>query len=216
VASSGHVEHTLGTRRYQPELAERKYAAGVATGLSVTGAGGDLLLIEATRMPGKGDIRLTGNLRTIMKESASTALSYVRSRAERLNLDPEWLKSFDLHLHVPRGRVAQDAAGASVTMFVALVSLLLGVPTRADVAVTGELTLRGRVLRVTDIKAMILAAHRAGIKQVLVPKQNTPDLEEIPKELLAEVQIHPIERVDEVLPLVLMDAAVERPAESIA
>jgi ATP-dependent Lon protease len=216
VADSKHVEETLGTRRYQPELAERRYAAGVATGLSVTGAGGDLLLIEATRMPGKGDIRLTGNLRTIMKESASTALSYVRSRAERLNLDPEWLKSFDLHLHVPRGRVAQDAAGASVTMFVAVVSLLLGVPTRSDVAVTGELTLRGRVLRVSDVKAMILAAHRAGIKHVIVPKQNLPDLEEIPKELLKEVQIHLIERVDEVLPLVLVDPAVEAPAESVA
>jgi ATP-dependent Lon protease len=216
VADAARVEQILGTRRYQPELAERKYAAGVATGLSVTGSGGDLLLIEATRMPGKGDIRLTGNLRTIMKESASTALAYVRSRAERLNLDPEWLKSFDLHLHVPRGRVAEDAAGASVTMFVAVVSLLLGIPTRSDVAVTGELTLRGRVLRVSDVKAMVLAAHRAGIKQILLPKQNTPDLEEIPKELLAEVQIHPIERVDEVLPLVLVGPAHELPAESVA
>jgi ATP-dependent Lon protease len=151
-----------------------------------------------------------------MKESASTALAYVRSRAERLNLDPEWLKSFDLHLHVPRGRVAEDAAGASVTMFVAVVSLLLGIPTRSDVAVTGELTLRGRVLRVSNVKAMVLAAHRAGIKQILLPKQNIPDLEEIPKELLAEIQIHPIERVDEVLPLVLVGPAHELPAESVA
>jgi ATP-dependent Lon protease len=199
VADAGHVEVVLGVRRYHPEIVERRYLPGIATGLSATGAGGDLLLIEATQMPGKGDIRVTGNMRTIMKESAMTAVSYVRSRADRLHLDPEWLKSIDLHLHAPRGRAAQDAAGAGVTMFVAVVSLLLGIPTRPDVAVTGELTLRGRVLRIGETKAKILAAHRAGIRRVLLPKQNLPDLEEVPAEVLREIEITPVAHVDEVL-----------------
>jgi ATP-dependent Lon protease len=203
IATPEHVEKVLGTPRYQLELVERSYQPGVATGLCATGAGGDLFVVEATRMPGKGDISVTGNLRMVMKESAATAVSYVRSRAERLMLDPQWLKSIDLHLHVPRGRQARDAAGASVTMFVAVASLLLGIPARPDVAVTGELTLRGRILRVTDIKAKILAAHRAGIRKVLLPKQNMPDLEEVPKEVLAELEIRPVSHVDEVLGQIL-------------
>jgi ATP-dependent Lon protease len=203
LATAEHVEKVLGTPRYQLELVERSYQPGVATGLCATGAGGDLFVVEATRMPGKGDISVTGNLRAVMKESAATAVSYVRSRAERLMLDPQWLKSIDLHLHVPRGRQALDAAGASVTMFVAVASLLLGIPARPDVAVTGELTLRGRILRVSDIKAKILAAHRAGIRKVLLPKQNLPDLEEVPKEILAELEIRPVSHVDEVLGQIL-------------
>jgi ATP-dependent Lon protease len=203
VATPAHVEKVLGTRRYELEIIDRVYQPGVATGLCATGAGGDLFVVEATRMPGKGDISVTGNLQPIMKESAATAVSYVRSRAQRLELDPEWLKTIDLHLHVPRGRSARDAAGTSVTMFVAVASLLLQIPARSDVAVTGELTLRGRILPIGEVKAKILAAHRAGIKKVLLPKQNLADLSEVPKEILDELDVRPIAHVDEVLGQVL-------------
>jgi ATP-dependent Lon protease len=212
-ATSEHVEHVLGTRRYQLEMVERDYAPGIATGLCATAVGGDILIIEATQMPGKGDIRVTGSMRTIMKESAATAVTYVRSRADRLHLDPEWLDKIDLHLHVPRGNTVRDAAGASVTMFVAVASLLLGVPAYPDVAVSGELTLRGRILRIGEVKAKILAAHRAGIRKVLLPKQNIPDLDEVPDEVLAELDIRPVGHVDEVLRHVLQEVAGPRHGE---
>ncbi len=202
-----YVQTVLGTRRYQPELIEGDYVPGVATGLCATGVGGDILIIEASRMPGKGQVRVTGNMRKIMKESAATAVSYVRSRPQRLNLDPEWIKSIDLHLHVPRAGSVRDAAGASVTMFVAIVSLLRQTPTRPDVAVTGELTLRGRILRVGEVKAKVLAAHRAGIRRIVLPQQNVPDLEEIPAEILSELDIKAVSHIDEVVPLV-MDVSV--------
>jgi ATP-dependent Lon protease len=205
-----HVEATLGVFRYVPEVAERRSVPGVATGLSLTAAGGDLLFVEATRMPGKGEISVTGNLRNVMKESAATALSFVRSRADRLGLDPEWLKSVDLHLHVPRAGGAHDAASAGVAMFAAVTSLLLGVPVRPEVAVTGELTLRGSVLPVGGIKDKILAAHRAGIREVIVPARNECDLAEVPKEILDELVIHLVSKVDEVLGMLLAPVPTER------
>jgi ATP-dependent Lon protease len=197
------VENVLGVHRHRPEVAERKLAPGVATGLAVTGGGGDILLIEATRMPGTGEIQVTGAMRAVMKESAATALSFVRSRADRLSLDPEWLKTIDLHLHVPRGGIAIDAASPGVAMFVAVVSLLLGVPTRADVAVTGELTLRGSILPVGGIKDKVLAAHRAGIREVVLPARNEVDLEDVPDEVKQDLVLHLVHRLDEVLELVL-------------
>lgn len=198
-----YVEQVLGIQKYRPELAERKLSPGVATGLSVNNAGGDLLFIEATRMLGKGKIHVTGNLRSVMKESAATAVSYVRSRAERLKLDPEWLKTSDLHVHIPKARAARDAAGAGLTMFVAVTSLLLGVPARPEVAVVGEMTLRGRVLPVTDVKAKILAAHRAGIKVIVLPEGNRNDVQEVPSEVLDDLELCFVQRVDEILALVL-------------
>jgi ATP-dependent Lon protease len=203
-----YVEQVLGIQKYRPELAERKLSPGVATGLSVNNAGGDLLFIEATRMLGKGKIHVTGNLRSVMKESAATAVSYVRSRAERLKLDPEWLKASDLHVHIPKARAARDAAGAGLTMFVAVTSLLLGVPARPEVAVTGEMTLRGRVLPVPDVKAKILAAHRAGIKTIVLPEGNRNDVQEVPSEVLADLELCFVQRVDEILSLVLDPGAV--------
>jgi ATP-dependent Lon protease len=201
------IEQVLGIQKYRPELAERKLSPGVATGLSVNNAGGDLLFIEVTRMPGKGKIHVTGNLRSVMKESAATAVSYVRSRADRLHLDPEWLKTMDLHLHIPRARAARDAAGAGLPMFVAVSSLLLGVAARPDTAATGEMTLRGRVLPVPDIKAKILAAHRAGIKTVVLPEGNRNDVQDVPEEVLSNLDLRFVERVDQVLPLVLEEPA---------
>ncbi len=202
---SDWVEEVLGIRRFQPELAERRAAPGVATGLALTPSGGDLLIIEATRMPGKGEIRLTGNLRNVMREAATTAVSFVRSRAEQLHLDPEWLKNIDLHLHVPRAGISLDAAGAGVAMYVAVVTLLLGVPARADVAVAGEITLRGNILPINGVKAKVLAAHRAGIRDLVLPERNANDLDEVPTEIREDIRVHLVRRVEEILPLVLSE-----------
>ncbi len=199
------VRELLGPERVRPELTERRLAPGVSVGLSVSGGGGDLLIVEATKMPGKGEIFITGSMRNVMKESAATAVSFVRSRAERLGLEPEWLKSIDLHLHVPRGGYARDAANAGLPMFVAVASLLLRAPCRPDVAVTGEITLRGNVLPVPGLKDKILAAHRAGVREVVLPAKNRVDLEEVPTEVRDELRLHLVNRVDEVLPLVLAD-----------
>jgi ATP-dependent Lon protease len=201
--NGAYVERVLGTQRFRAELAERRHAPGIATGLGVGGAGGDILFIETTKMPGKGKIRVTGSLRAIMKEAAATAVSYARSRAERLSIDPEWIKTVDLHVHIPKGGSTRDAAGVGVTIFVAVMSLLLNVPTRPDVAVAGELTLRGTVLPVNEIKAKVLAAHRAGIKSLILPERNRGDLEEVPKIVLQALEIHFIRRVEDALAFAL-------------
>jgi ATP-dependent Lon protease len=203
VADAEMVEKILGPPRYMPDLAERTSSPGVATGLAWTPSGGDILFIEATTMPGKGNVLVTGNLKSVMSESAATAVSYVRSRATELHLDPEFLKGTDLHLHVPKGGTPKDGPSAGVTMFSAVASLLLHCPVKKEVAMTGEITLRGNVLPVGGIKEKLLAAHRAGIREVLIPARNEPDLEEVPKEIRAEMKIHLIKRVEEVLPLVL-------------
>jgi ATP-dependent Lon protease len=197
------VEKVLGPPRFMPDLAERTSIAGVATGLAWTPAGGDILFIEATKMPGKGQVMVTGNLKSVMTESAATAVSFVRSRAKQLGLDPEFLKATDLHLHVPKGGTPKDGPSAGVTMFSAVASLLLRCPVKKDVAMTGEITLRGSVLPVGGIKEKMLAAHRAGIRTVLVPSRNAADLEDVPKNVRDELTIHLVKRVDEVLPLVL-------------
>jgi ATP-dependent Lon protease len=203
VADAAAVEKILGPPRYMPDLAERTSSPGVATGLAWTPSGGDILFIEATSMPGKGEVLVTGNLKSVMSESAATAVSYVRSRAKDLGLAPEFLKGMDLHVHVPKGGTPKDGPSAGITMFTAVASLLLRCPVKKEVAMTGEITLRGNVLPVGGIKEKLLAAHRAGIREVLIPARNEPDLEEIPKEVRDEMKVHLIKRVDEVLPLVL-------------
>jgi ATP-dependent Lon protease len=203
VADAAVVEKILGAPRHSPDLAERTSSPGVATGLAWTPTGGDILFIEATKMPGRGEVMVTGNLKSVMSESAATALSFVRSRAKDLGLDPEFLKATDLHLHVPKGATPKDGPSAGVTMFSALASLLLQCPVRRDVAMTGEITLRGSVLPVGGIKEKLLAAHRAGIREVLVPKRNERDLEEVPADVRHDLTVHLIRRMDEVLTLVL-------------
>jgi ATP-dependent Lon protease len=197
------LEKILGAPRYKPDLAERTSMPGVATGLAWTPSGGDILFIEATKMVGKGDIRITGNLRSVMQESAHTAVSFVRSRAKELRLDPEFMKHIDLHLHVPKGGTPKDGPSAGVTMFSALTSLLLGFSVKKEVAMTGEITLRGLVLPVGGIKEKLLAAHRAGIREVLIPKKNERDLDEIPADVRKELTVHLVSRMEEILPLVL-------------
>jgi ATP-dependent Lon protease len=193
----------LGPEKYHPEMAEHKLTPGVAVGLGVSSGGGDLLFIESTRMPGKGEVFITGSLRNVMKESAATAVSFVRSRAEQLKLDPLWLKSIDLHVHVPRAAAVRDGATAGVAIFVSVASLLLNVPCRPEVAVTGELTLRGNILPVSGIKEQMLAAHRAGVRVVVLPARNERDYFEVPDEVKNELTVHFVSRLDEVLALVL-------------
>ncbi len=172
----------LGKARFFSEVAERTSVPGVATGLAWTPVGGDILFIETSRMPGKGRVEITGQLGDVMKESAKAALSYVRSHADALHVDVAALESQDLHIHVPAGGVPKDGPSAGVTMFTALTSLLSGRRVRPDTAMTGEVTLRGRVLPVGGIKAKVLAAHRAGISRVILPHKNARDIDDVPKE----------------------------------
>jgi ATP-dependent Lon protease len=197
------VEKILGAPKYIPDLAERQSVPGVATGLAWTPSGGDVLFIEATKMSGKGNVLVTGNLKSVMQESASTAVSFVRSKSAQLGLDPEFLRTIDLHLHVPKGGTPKDGPSAGITMFTAVASLLLNAPVKKDVAMTGEITLRGTVLPVGGIKEKLLAAHRAGIKEVLIPARNERDLEDLPKDVREQLKVHLVKRVDEVLKLVL-------------
>jgi ATP-dependent Lon protease len=206
------VEKVLGPPRHIPDLAERTMSPGVATGLAWTPSGGDILFIEATSMPGKGNITVTGNLKSVMQESAATALSFVRSKADRLKIDPEFLKAIDLHIHVPKGGTPKDGPSAGVTLFAAVTSLLLKWPLKRDIAMTGEITLRGAVMPVGGIKEKLLAAHRAGIVEVLVPARNEADLDEVPKDVRDAMKIHLVKRVDEVLALVLDPTATPEAA----
>jgi ATP-dependent Lon protease len=200
------VEEVLGPRKFVSEVAERVGEPGVATGLAWTAVGGDILFIEATQMPGKGKLTLTGQLGDVMKESVTAALSFVRGRAAALGLDAgNFLENKDLHVHVPAGAVPKDGPSAGVTMYTALVSLLTGVPVRPDVAMTGEITLRGNVLQIGGLKEKLLAAHRAGIRRVIIPDRNVKDLIDVPEEVKREMEILSVKRMDEVLALALKD-----------
>ena len=213
-ATSEFVEIVLGAPKYTPDLAERVSSPGVATGLAWTPSGGDILFIEATKMPGKGDILVTGNLKSVMQESAAAAMSFVRSHAKQLGLDPEFLKTIDLHLHVPKGGTPKDGPSAGVTMYTAVASLLLGAAVRREVAMTGEISLRGAVLPVGGIKEKLLAAHRAGIKEILMPFRNAADLDDVPKDIRAELKINLIKNISEVLPIVLEPPSADAPPTS--
>jgi ATP-dependent Lon protease len=171
----------------------------VATGLAWTRVGGEILFIEATRMYGTGKLQLTGQLGDVMKESAHAALSFVRSNANHFGIPKAFLEKSDLHIHIPAGAMPKDGPSAGVTMFTALVSLLTGIHVRHDVAMTGEITLRGRVLPVGGVKEKVLAAHRAGIKRILLPERNRVDLDEVPKEILEELEFIFESRMEDVL-----------------
>jgi ATP-dependent Lon protease len=206
VIDSAAVEEFLGPKKFVSEVADRTSEPGVATGLAWTSVGGDILFNEATQMPGKGKLTLTGQLGDVMKESVTAALSFVRGRAAALGLDPgNFLENKDLHVHVPAGAVPKDGPSAGVTMYTALVSLLTGVPVRPDVAMTGEITLRGNVLAIGGVKEKLLAAHRAGIKRVIIPERNMKDLIDVPDEVKREMEILSVKRMDEVLALALKD-----------
>jgi ATP-dependent Lon protease len=199
VISAEDLEIILGPEKHWSETAERTELPGVATGLAWTAAGGDLLFIEATRMTGKGNITLTGQLGDVMKESCQAALSYTRNKAQKLGIDPRFLEKQDIHIHFPAGSIPKDGPSAGVTIFTALVSLLSGIRVRGDVAMTGEATLRGLVLPVGGIKEKVLAAHRAGIKTIIMPERNKKDLVDVPEQAKKEMTFVFAHSMDDVL-----------------
>jgi ATP-dependent Lon protease len=205
------VREWLGRPRFFFEAADRTSVPGVATGLAVTGTGGDVLFVEATSMDGTEGLTLTGQLGDVMKESAEIALSYVRSHAAELGIDPSAFVGKRFHVHVPAGAVPKDGPSAGVTMTSALVSLLLDRPVRPVVGMTGEVTLQGRVLPIGGVKQKVLAAHRAGLTEVVVPVRNGPDLEDVPESVREEMTFHLAETVADVLAAAL-DGAAASPA----
>jgi ATP-dependent Lon protease len=197
------VRSALGKQRFYQESAERTAVPGVATGLAVTGTGGDVLFIEATKMPGKGELMLTGQLGDVMKESARIALSYLRSHAGDLNLDEHDFEDVSFHVHVPAGAIPKDGPSAGITMSTALASLLTGRPVKHTVGMTGEVTLQGRVLPIGGLKQKALAAHAAGLTDVIIPERNRADLDDIPADVRDEMTFHPVMSLGEVLELAL-------------
>src|SRR5438309_5059682 len=197
------VRDALGKQRFYQESAERTAVPGVATGLAVTGTGGDVLFVEATKMAGKDGLVLTGQLGDVMKESARIALSYVRSHAEQLGLDEHVFEDTSFHVHVPAGAIPKDGPSAGITMTTALASLLTGRPVKHTVGMTGEVTLQGRVLPIGGLKQKALAAHAAGLTDVIIPERNRADLDDIPEDVRNEMSFHPVMSLDEVLELSL-------------
>ncbi|WFE40565.1 endopeptidase La [Micromonospora sp. WMMD998] len=199
----------LGRPKFTPESAERTAVPGVATGLAVTGAGGDVLFIEATGMDGEPGLTLTGQLGDVMKESAQIAVSYLRSNGRRLGIDPNALAGRRIHVHFPAGAVPKDGPSAGITMVTALASLVTGRPVRPEFGMTGEVTLSGRVLPIGGVKQKLLAAHRAGLTEVIIPKRNEPDLDDLPAEVRAALTVHTLDDVADVLALALRPAEVD-------
>src|SRR5664279_658419 len=203
VITAERVPKLLGPEKILETRADDASAPGVVNGLAWTPTGGELLTIEAAVLPGKGVLKLTGKLGEVMQESANLALSYVRARAERLGLKRDFLDSVDLHVHVPEGAIPKDGPSAGITLATALISVLTGIPARADLALTGELTLRGRVLPIGGLKEKLLAAHRQGRQAVLIPSENARHLEEVPAEVREQLSIHLVSHMDEVIQLAL-------------
>jgi len=201
--TAAKVTEYLGVPRFRQSLAEEKNEIGVATGLAWTEVGGEILTIEATLMPGKGKLTLTGKLGDVMQESAQAAMSYVRSKAEDFNIPKNFNRTTDVHVHIPEGAIPKDGPSAGITLATAMVSALARVEVRRDVAMTGEITLRGKVLPIGGVKEKLLAAHRAGLTNVIMPKDNEKDLSDIPKNVLDVMNVHLVESMDEVLRLAL-------------
>jgi len=197
------IAEFLGKARFRNRRKNQESEVGVATGLAWTEVGGELLETEVGLMPGKGKLTLTGKLGEVMQESARAAVSYLRSRSEIFGIDAEFNDSLDIHLHVPEGAIPKDGPSAGITMATTLVSALTKIPVRKDVAMTGEITLRGKVLPVGGIKDKVLAAYRGGITEVILPRENEKDLEEIPAEVREAMEVHLVESMDEVLRLAL-------------
>ena len=200
---AGLVLTHLGPAKFFNEVALRTSLPGVATGLAWTPVGGDILFVEATKMAGEGKLILTGQLGDVMKESAQAALSLVKSRAAMIGIDAELFRKNDLHVHIPAGAIPKDGPSAGITIFVALVSLFTGRRIRNDVAMTGEISLRGLVLPVGGIKEKVLAAGRFGIKEIILPEQNEPDWTDVPAEVRNKLKVHFIRHISELLPLAL-------------
>jgi ATP-dependent Lon protease len=203
--TAAKVTEYLGVPRFRPTLAEEKNEIGVATGLAWTEVGGEILVIEATLMPGKGKLTLTGKLGDVMQESAQAAMSYVRSKADEFNLPKNFTRTTDVHVHIPEGAIPKDGPSAGITLATALLSALGRREVRKDVAMTGEITLRGKVLPIGGVKEKVLAAHRSGLTTIIVPKDNEKDLADIPKNVLDTLNVYMVESMDEVLRIALAE-----------
>jgi ATP-dependent Lon protease len=205
--SANSIGKHLGPPRHREGQIEDKDQIGMVTGLAWTQVGGELLCVETAIMPGKGKLTVTGKLGDVMQESAQAAVSYVRSRTENLNIDTKFYRKYDIHIHIPEGAIPKDGPSAGIAMCTSIVSSLTRQPVFRDVAMTGEITLRGRVLPIGGLKEKILAAHRGGIKKVIIPKENEKDLKDIPKSISKQIQFVFVEHMDEVLShsLILMD-----------
>ena len=219
--TSEKITEYLGVPKYRPLMAEETNEVGIATGLAWTEAGGELLVTEATLMPGKGKLTLTGQLGDVMQESAQAAMSLVRARADTLGIAKDFNQRTDVHVHVPEGAIPKDGPSAGITITTALVSTLTNIPVRRDVAMTGEITLRGKVLPIGGVKEKVLAAHRAGLTSIILPRDNEKDLAEIPKNILDTLQLYLVDSMDEVLkialaepmrPILPSESGTERPA----
>ena len=205
------LDEWLGQERFQPEEARKNLPAGVATGMAWTPTGGDVLYIETTLLPGSHELTLTGQLGDVMQESARAARSYLWSHAESMGLDISRFKRNGVHIHVPSGAIPKDGPSAGITMATALASAYVGKPVRSDTAMTGEISLTGLVLPVGGIKEKVLAAHRAGIRRIILPKANEKDLKEVPQEVRDELTVIPVERIEEVLPAAFNQDAASSP-----
>ena len=210
-----NVSKYLGVPRYLEEEREKDLPAGVALGLAWTSTGGEILHVEVSTLPGKGKLIMTGQLGEVMKESAQAALSYARARSDRLNVNPDFAEKRDIHIHVPSGATPKEGPSAGVTLVMALLSALTNQPLRNDVAMTGEITLRGRVMPVGGIKEKILAAAAAGVKMVIIPAQNAKDFSEVPAELRKNLQVKTVEHIDEVWPLVCLEPSQEEACKAV-
>jgi ATP-dependent Lon protease len=198
-----NVNDYLGVLKYRDFLAEKKNEIGLTTGLAWTEVGGQVLSTEAMLMQGKGRLTLTGKLGDVMQESAQAGMSYVRSRAHLFNLPKDFYRHLDIHVHVPEGAIPKDGPSAGITLCTSIVSALTRIPVRCDICMTGEITLRGKVLPIGGVKEKLLAAHRLGFRTVILPKDNEKDLAEIPPEIQAQMSIHFVENMDEVLQIAL-------------
>jgi ATP-dependent Lon protease len=196
--SKNNLQKFLGIPPYRHNMVEEEDQVGLVTGLAWTEMGGEILLIEVTLVKGKGQLILTGKLGEVMRESAQAAFSHIRSRADAFGIDENAFEKYDIHIHIPEGAIPKDGPSAGITMATAMISAMTNQPVRKDIAMTGEITLRGRVLPIGGLKEKVLAAHRAGIKLILVPKENEKDLEEIPANIAQKIKIHLVETMDEV------------------
>jgi ATP-dependent Lon protease len=206
------VRDALGRPKIFHEAAERTSVPGVATGLAVTGVGGDVLFVEAASMPGKGGLVLTGQLGAVMKESARIALTYVKSHAQDLNIDEHALDGREVHVHVPAGAIPKDGPSAGITMVTAIASLLTGRPVKSTVGMTGEVTLQGRVLPIGGLKQKVLAAHAAGLTEVIVPERNRHDLDDVPSDVRDRMRFHIVSSVEHVLTVALEPMEIAKAA----
>ena len=210
-----NLDKYLGVQRFTFGIAEKENQVGQVTGLAWTEVGGELLTVETVAVPGKGNITRTGTLGDVMKESIEAARSVVRKRSRQLGINPDFYEKTDLHIHMPEGATPKDGPSAGIAITTAIVSVLSGIPVRADVAMTGEITLRGEVLAIGGLKEKLLAAHRGGIKTVLIPEDNVKDLPEIPDNIKNRLEIIPVKWIDKVLDLALERKPVPLPDEPV-